>query len=55
MTEVTPEATASIADLFLLLFCHIDDLYQAIVPEAIKERSQHERIDLADSEVGFTR
>lgn len=51
MTEVTPEATLSLEDLFLTVFCHIDDLYQTIVPDAIKERSQHERIDLSDSEV----
>lgn len=51
MTEVTPEATLSLEDLFLTVFCHIDDLYQTIVPHAIKERSQYERIDLADSEV----
>ncbi len=51
MTEVTTEATASIEDLFLLVFCHIDDLYQALVPDVVKQRSQHERIELADSEV----
>lgn len=51
MTEVTTEATASIEDLFLLVFCHIDDLYQALVPQFVKQRSQHHRIELADSEV----
>lgn len=51
MTEATPQATASLEDLFLTVFCHIDDLYRTIVPPSVKERSQHERIDLSDSEV----
>jgi len=51
MTEFTPEATLSLEDLFLMVFCHINDLYQAIVPDAVKERYQHERIDLSDSEI----
>lgn len=51
MTEATPQATASLEDLFLTVFCHIDDLYREIVPPSVKERSQHERIDLSDSEV----
>lgn len=45
------EAPASIEDLFLYVFCTIDDLYQELVPEVVRRRSQHERIDCADSEV----
>ncbi len=51
MTEVTLEATASIEDMFLLVFCHIDDLYKEHVSETIQRRSQHERLELSDSEV----
>ena len=51
MTEVTPEATASLEDLFLTVFCLIDDLYQELVPEALRYRSQHRRIEMSDSEV----
>lgn len=45
------EATLSLEDMFLLLYCTIDDLYQELVPEAIRRRSQHRRIRFSDSEV----
>lgn len=51
MTEATTEATASIEDLFLIIFCLIDDLYHEIVPQAVRHRSQHQRIEMSDSEV----
>ena len=51
MTEATPEATASIEDLFLTLFCHIDDLYHDLVPEPVRHRSGHHRLEMSDSEV----
>lgn len=51
MTEVTLEATASIEDMFLLVFCFIDDLYNEHVPALIRRRSQYERIECSDSEV----
>lgn len=44
MTEVTLEATASLEDMFLVVFCLIDDLYQAHVPQTIQRRSQDHRI-----------
>lgn len=45
------EATLSLEDMFLLLYCVIDDLYQEVVPESIRLRSQHRRIQFADAEV----
>jgi hypothetical protein len=51
MTEVIDGTTASIEDLFLMLYCTIDDLYNELVPTCIQARSQHERITCSDSEV----
>jgi hypothetical protein len=51
MTEATSEATPSIEDLFLMIFCHVDDLYNELVPEALRHRSQHHRIEMSDAEV----
>lgn len=51
MTEAMPEATASIEDLFLILFCLVDDLYNDLVPDAVRHRSQHHRIEMSDAEV----
>lgn len=57
MTMVTPQSTAlphdefALEDTFLLLYTLVDDLYKELVPEAIQARSQHERIELSDSEV----
>ena len=45
------EATLSLDDMFLLLYCTIDDLYREIVPNSIRRRSQHRRIAFSDSEV----
>lgn len=45
------EATLSLEDMFLLLFCTIDDLYRELVPASIQQRSQHRRIAFSDSEV----
>lgn len=45
------EATLSLEDMFLLLYCTIDDLYQENVPSSIRTRSQHQRIQFSDSEV----
>lgn len=45
------EATLSLEDMFLLIFCTLDDLYQEIVPASIRLRSQHHRIEFSDSEV----
>jgi hypothetical protein len=51
MTEVTAETTASIEDMFLVLYCLIDDLYKAHVPQAVQTRSQYRRMECSDSEV----
>lgn len=57
MTTVTLQSTAlleerrSIEDTFILLYTLVDDLYQELVPETVKARSQHERIEFSDSEV----
>ncbi len=51
MTEATSEATASLEDLFLIVFCLIDDLYHELVPDTVRHRSQHERIEMSDAEV----
>ena len=45
------EATFSLDDMFLLLFCTLDDLYREVVPERIRLRSQHRRIAFSDAEV----
>lgn len=51
MTNVTSDATLSIADLFLVVFCLVDDLYRALVPQAIRLRPGHARMKLSDAEV----
>jgi transposase len=38
-------------DMFLRLFCLIDDLYEELVPEAVKDRPGHDRLCFTDSEV----
>lgn len=50
-SAVMNEATLSLEDMFLLLYCVIDDLYQEVVPESIRLRSQHRRIQFSDAEV----
>ena len=45
------ETTLSLEDMFLLLYCLLDDLYQEHVPSAVRLRSQHGRIQFSDSEV----
>lgn len=51
MTAVTLDPTPPLADLFLVVYCLIDDLYQALVPEAVRLRPGHSRMKLSDSEV----
>ena len=51
MTEVICGDTASIEDLFLVVFCYVDDLYNELVPEPIQRRSQYKRIEMSDAEV----
>ena len=38
-------------DVFLTIFCLIDDLYQKLVPDAVKYRRGHDRMNMSDSEV----
>lgn len=45
------ETTLSLEDMFLLLYCLLDDLYEEHVPSAVRLRSQHGRIQFSDSEV----
>ena len=58
MTAVTPQATPldlapelSTADLALVLFCLVDDLYRQTVPDAVRFRPGHDRQKLSDAEV----
>lgn len=54
MTAVTSQATPAdlpLADLALVLFCLIDDLYTELVPEAVRLRPGHGRMTLSDPEV----
>lgn len=51
MTEVICGDTASLEDMFLTVFCLVDDLYHELVPESIQRRSQYERIEMCDAEV----
>ncbi len=45
------ETTLSLEDMFLLLYCLLDDLYQKHIPAAVRLRSQYRRIQFSDSEV----
>ena len=52
MTAVTPQANdLPFADLALVLFCLIDDLYRDLVPDAVRLRPGHRRMRLSDPEV----
>lgn len=51
IAEATNEATTSLEDLFLIIFCLVDDLYKDLVPETVRYRSQHHRITMSDAEV----
>ena len=51
MTAVTPQAIASTADLFLVVYTLVDDLYQALVPDPVRLRPGYNRMTLSDSEV----
>ena len=51
MTAVTSDPTPPLADLFLVVYCLIDDLYQALVPDRVRLRPGHARMKLSDPEV----
>ena len=43
--------TPTTDEMFLLVFCLIDELYNQLVPDHVRYRPGHDRIDFADSEV----
>lgn len=45
------ETTLSLEDMFLLLYCTLEDLYSEHAPSEIRFRSQHQRIQFTDAEV----
>jgi len=45
------EPTVSTEDLFLILYCIVDDLYQDIAPEAIRFRNGTDPMDMTDPEI----
>lgn len=50
MTAVN-DATPPLAELFLIVFCLIDDLYRDLVPHTVMHRPGHTRCRLSDAEV----
>ena len=51
MTAATPDPTPALDELFLLVYCLLDDLYRALVPDPIRLRPGHTRMGLSDPEV----
>lgn len=54
MTAVTPQAIPapdSTADLFLVVYAVVDDLYRDLAPDYVRYRPGHHRMALSDSEV----
>ena len=45
------QQTIATEDMFLLVFCLIDDLYKELVPDTVKDRPGSDRITFNDSEV----
>lgn len=45
------EPTVSTEDLFLILYCIVDDLYQEVAPDSIQYRNGAERMVMTDAEV----
>lgn len=45
------EYTPSVEEMFITVFCILDDLYKQLVPECVMHRSQHKRIECSDSEI----
>lgn len=43
--------TPTTDEMFLIVFCVIDDLYNQLVPEAVRYRPGHDRLAFTDSEV----
>lgn len=51
MTAVTFGPTLAIDDLFLVVYCLIDDLYHELAPDEVRLRPGHHRTALSDPEV----
>lgn len=51
MTAVTSDPTPPLDDLFLVVYCLIDDLYRDLVPDDVRRRPGHTRMALSDPEV----
>lgn len=51
MTAVTIPPIASLDDLFLTVFCLLDDLYRDLIPETVRQRPRYERMEMTDAEV----
>jgi len=45
------EPTVSTEDLFLILYCIVDELYQDVAPDAIRFRNGAERMEMTDPEI----
>ena len=50
MTAVK-DTTPSLENLFLRVYCLVDDLYHERIPQAVQRRPGHDRMTLSDSEV----
>ena len=46
-----PTLTLTTEEMFLIVFCLIDDLYHQVVPNTVRYRVGHDRITFTDSEV----
>jgi len=46
-----PEPTASTEELFLILYCIIDDLYPEVTPDWVRFRNGADRMDMTDPEI----
>jgi hypothetical protein len=45
------EPTVSTEELFLILYCIVDELYQEVAPDSIRFRNGAERMDMTDPEI----
>ena len=45
------ESTPSTEELFLVLYCTIDELYQEVAPDRVRTRPGSDRLEMSDSEI----
>lgn len=45
------EPTLSTEELFLVLYCTIDELYQEAAPDCVQSRPGSDRLEMSDAEV----